>query len=113
MKYKRAIKPSVILPADLILGYYEKDPQTLKEVESWLSKNGLTIMFTLQEAYGNESVFLHTDGHIYIGSHKVPSKDWLKKLLLKISPNLLRQAVAEDWSKIKMYEEIKKRSYTP
>ena len=113
MKYKRCIRPSKILPPSLILGYYEKDPQALIEVGKWLDKNGLTIMFTLGEAYGDESVWLGDDGHIYIGSKKLPKKSWLKKCLLKISPELLRESIQESWKPKKMFEELKKRSYKP
>ncbi len=110
MKYRRKVKPSKVLPSDLILGYYEKDPQTLREVEKWLLKNGLTILFTLEEAYGDETVFLGEDHFIYIGTEALPKKDWLKKCLLKQSHDLLLQSIKEDWSKEKMFEELKKRS---
>ena len=52
LKYERRIKPSKVLPPDLIHGYYTKTK--LSEVEEWLAKNGLTILFTLGEAYGDE-----------------------------------------------------------
>ena len=110
LKYKRRVKPNKVLPADLLIGYYNKDPQTLKEVESWLNKNGLTILFTLQEAHGDESVFLDQDGHIYIGTKSLPTKEWLKKCLHKHDPNILVQAIKEDWTKRKMFETLKKLS---
>ena len=113
MKYKRHIRPSKILPPSLIRGYYDKDPKALIEVEKWLYKNGLTIMFTLGEAYGDESVWLGDDGHIYIGSKKLPKKIWLKKCLSKISTELLIESIQEAWKPKKMFEELKKRSYKP
>lgn len=113
MKYKRTIKPSKVLPPSYIKGYYSKDAQTLIDVEKWLDKNGLTILFTLGEAYGDERVYLGVDGHIYIGTGKLPKKDWLKKLLLRESTELLQQAIKENWTRKKMYEELKKRSYKP
>lgn len=110
LKYSRLVKPSKVLPPDLIVGFYNQNPESLKEVEDWLRKNGLTILFTLGEAYGDESVFLGEDNRIYIGTEKVPKKNWLKKCLLKHSPDLLQQAIKENWSQIKLYEELKKIS---
>lgn len=102
----------MVLPPDLIAGFYKEDPDCLKEVEEWLSKNGLTILFTLGEAYGDESVFLGEDKRIYIGTEKVPNKNWLKKCILKHSPELLQQAIKEKWSQRKLYEELKNISKT-
>ena len=113
MRYKRAVKPSKVLPPSYISGYYGKDPQTLLVIEKWLKKNGLTILFTLGEAYGDETVWLDNDGHIYIGTDKLPRKDWLKRCLLKISPDLLRESVRDKWTPKKMFERLKNRSYNP
>jgi hypothetical protein len=110
LKYERLVKPSKVLPPDLIRGYYEQDPQALIEIDSWLTKNGLTILFTLGEAYGNESVYLGNDGKIYIGTDKIPRIDWLKKLLLKVNVGLLQQAIKEGWDRKKMFEILKKKS---
>ena len=110
LKYKRKVKPSKVLPADLLRGYYNKDAQVLKEVQAWLDKNGLTILFTLQEAYGDENVFLDGDGHIYIGTENIPSKDWMKKCLHKHDPSLLVKAIKEDWTMDQIFEELKKLS---
>ena len=110
LKYKRKVKPSKVLPPDLIRGFYEKDIETLKEVSSWLDKNGLTILFTLEEAYGDERVYLDDDGNIYIGTEKLPKKDWLKKCLHRHSPELLVQAIQEDWVRKKMFEMLKNLS---
>ena len=107
LKYKRQVKPNKVLPASLLRGSYAQDPPTLHKVKSWLDKNGLTILFTLQEAYGNESVYLHTDGNIYIGTKTLPPKEWLKKCLHKHDPALLMKAIKEDWSKKKMFETLK------
>lgn len=110
LKYERLVKPSKVLPPDLIRGYYEQDSVSLKEIEVWLSKNGLTILFTLGEASGDESVYLGKDNKIYIGTEKIPRKDWLKKLLLDESVSLLQQALREDWTRKKMFEELKNKS---
>lgn len=110
LKYERLVKPSKVLPPDLIRGYYEQDAKSLKEIEAWLSKNGLTILFTLGEAYGNESVYLGNDGKIYIGTDKIPRIDWLKKLLHSQSVDLLMEAIREGWTRKKMFEILKKKS---
>lgn len=110
LKYERLVKPSKVLPPDLIRGYYEQDSVSLKEIEVWLSKNGLTILFTLGEASGDESVYLGKDNKIYIGTEKIPRKDWLKKLLLDESVSLLQQALREDWTRKKMFEVLKNKS---
>ena len=110
LKYERLVKPSKVLPPDLIRGYYEQDAKSLKEIEVWLSKNGLTILFTLGEAYGNESVYLGKDNRVYIGTDKIPRIDWLKKQLLRVSTELLQQAIKEGWTRKKIFEELKKRS---
>ena len=108
MKYKRLIRPSLVLPPDLIRGFYERDEKTLGDVNKWLDKNGLNILFTLGYAYGNERVFLDEDNRIYIGTDKLPSVDWLKKCLLKQSNDLLSQAIKEKWDQKKMFNELKK-----
>ena len=110
LKYERLIKPSKVLPPDLISGCYSQDPKCLKEVEVWLSKNGLTILFTLGEAYGNESVYLGKDNKIYMGTERIPRATWLRKQLLGISVGILQQAIKEKWSVKEMFEELKKRS---
>lgn len=110
LKYERLVKPSKVLPPDLIRGYYEQEAKSLKEIEAWLSKNGLTILFTLGEAYGNESVYLGEDNRVYIGTEKIPRIDWLKKQLLRVSTELLQQAIREGWTRKKMFDELKKRS---
>ena len=110
MRYERLVKPSKVLPPDLIRGYYEQDAKSLKEIEVWLFKNGLTILFTLGEAYGNESVYLGKDNRVYIGTDKIPRIDWLKKQLLRVSTELLQQAIKEGWTRKKIFEELKKRS---
>ncbi len=110
LKYKRKVKPSKVLPPDLIRGFYEKDVETLKEVSRWLDKNGLTILFTLEEAYGDERVYLDNDGYIYIGTDKIPKKDWLKKCLHRHSPELLIQATQEKWVSKKMFSVLKNLS---
>ena len=110
LKYERLIKPSKVLPPDLISGYYSQDPKCLKEVEVWLSKNRLTILFTLGEAYGNESVYLGKDNKIYMGTERIPRATWLRKQLLGISVGILQQAIKEKWSVKEMFEELKKRS---
>ena len=110
LKYERLVKPSKVLPPDLIRGYYEQDPKSLKEIEAWLSKNGLTILFTLGEAYGNESVYLGVDNRVYIGTEKIPRINWLRKQLLGVSTELLQQAIREGWTSRKMFEELKKKS---
>jgi hypothetical protein len=110
LKYERLVKPSKVLPPDLIRGYYEQDLKSIKEIEAWLSKNGLTILFTLGEAYGNESVYLGEDSRVYIGTEKIPRIDWLKKQILRVSTELLQQAIREGWTRKKMFEVLKKRS---
>jgi hypothetical protein len=110
LKYERLVKPSKILPPDLIRGYYEQDAQSLKEIEAWLSKNGLTILFTLGEAYGNESVYLGKDNRVYIGTDKIHRKNWLKKQVLRVSTELLQRVTREGWTRKEMFEELKKRS---
>lgn len=110
LKYERLVKPSKVLPPDLIRGYYEQDAKTLKDIEVWLFKNGLTILFTLGEAYGDESVYLGKDNRVYIGTEKVPRINWLKKQLLRVSTDLLQEAVREGWGRKKIFEELKKRS---
>ena len=110
LKYERLIKPSKVLPPDLISGYYSQDPKCLKEVGVWLSKNGLTILFTLGEAYGNESVYLGKDNKIYMGSERIPRVTWLRKQLLGVSVELLQQAIKEDWTVKKMFDVLKKKS---
>jgi len=110
LKYERLVKPSKILPPDLIRGYYEQDAQILKEIEAWLSKNGLTILFTLGEAYGNESVYLGKDNRVYIGTDKIHRKNWLKKQVLRVSTELLQRVTREGWTRKEMFEELKKRS---
>lgn len=110
LKYERLVKPSKILPPDLIRGYYEQDAKSLKEIEAWLSKNGLTILFTLGEAYGNESVYLGKDNRVYIGTDKIPRKNWLKKQVLRVSTELLQRVTREGWTRKEMFEELKKRS---
>lgn len=113
MKYELPVKPSKVLPPSYIRGYYEKDPQTLVEVRKWLAKNGLTILFTRGDAYGDESVYLGKDDHIYIGTDKTPDKDWVKRCLLKIDRSLLESALKEKWSTEKMFDELKKHAYKP
>ena len=108
MKYKRLIRPSLVLPSDLIRGFYERDEVALKEVSKWLDKNGLNILFTLGYAYGDEKVFLDEDNRIYIGTDTLPNMDWLKKCLLKQSNDLLSQAIREKWTRKKMFNELKK-----
>ena len=110
LKYERLVKPSKILPPDLIRGYYEQDAQSLKEIEAWLSKNGLTILFTLGEAYGNESVYLGKDNRVYIGTDKIHRKQWLKNQVLRVSAELLQRVTREGWTRKEMFEELKKRS---
>ena len=110
LKYERLVKPSKILPPDLLRGYYEQDAQSLKEIEAWLSKNGLTILFTLGEAYGNESVYLGKDNRVYIGTDKIHRKNWLKKQVLRVSTELLQRVTREGWTRKEMFEELKKRS---
>lgn len=110
LKYERLVKPSKVLPPDLIRGYYEQDVNSLKEIESWLFKNGLTILFTLGEAYGNECVYLGKDNRVYIGTEKIPRINWLKKQLLRVSTELLQQAIKEDWTRKKMFEVLKNKS---
>ena len=109
LKYKRRVEPSSVLPPDLIQGFYEKNPQAIKEVEKWLDKNGLTILFTLEEAYGDEKVWLDPDGQIYIGRNKHYPFFWLKARLLRLSPDLLNKAIQEKWRGNRIFEEIKKR----
>lgn len=108
LKYKRLIRPSLVLPSDLIRGFYERDEVALKEVSKWLDKNGLNILFTLGYAYGDEKVFLDEDNRIYIGTDTLPNMDWLKKCLLKQSNDLLSQAIREKWTRKKMFNELKK-----
>lgn len=110
LKYERLVKPSKVLPPDLIRGYYEQDANSLKEIEDWLFKNGLTILFTLGEAYGNESVYLGKDNRVYIGTEKIPRVNWLKKQLLGISTELLHKAIREDWTRKKMFDVLKNKS---
>ena len=82
----------------------------LKEIEDWLGKNGLTILFTLGEAYGDETVYLGSDQKIYIGTEKLPKKAWLKKCLLSHSSELLQKAVKERWTRHEIFRELKKLS---
>jgi hypothetical protein len=110
LKYERRVKPSVVLPPDLIRGYYERDPVALEGVRSWLDKNGLTILFTLEEAYGDESVYLGDDFYIYIGTPRPPKKHWMLKLLRKHNPNQLSQAIKENWPASQIHNFLKKRS---
>jgi len=110
LKYERLVKPSKVLPPDLIRGYYEQDAKILKEIETWLSKNGLTILFTLGEAYGNESIYLGKDNRVYIGTEKIPRINWLKKQILRVDTELLQKVTREGWTRKEMFEELKKRS---
>lgn len=110
LKYERLVKPSKVLPPDLIRGYYEQEVKSLKEIETWLFKNGLTILFTLGEAYGNESVYLGKDNRVYIGTEKIPRINWLKKQILREGTELLQRVVREGWTRKEMFEELKKRS---
>lgn len=110
LKYERLVKPSKVLPPDLIRGYYEQDAKILKEIEAWLYKNGLTILFTLGEAYGNESVYLGKDNRVYIGTGKIPRINWLKKQILRVDTELLQRVNREGWTRKEMFEELKKRS---
>ena len=107
LKYERLVKPSKVLPPDLIRGYYEQDAKSLKDIDGWLLKNGLTILFTLGEAYGDESVYLGKDNKVYIGTEKMPRKDWMRKQILRIDTTLLEQAFREGWSRKKMFEVLK------
>ena len=110
LKYERLVKPSKVLPPDLIRGYYEQEVKSLKEIETWLFKNGLTILFTLGEAYGNESVYLGKDNRVYIGTEKIPRINWLKEQILREGTELLQRVVREGWTRKEMFEELKKRS---
>ena len=110
LKYERLVKPSKVLPPDLIRGYYEQEVKSLKEIETWLFKNGLTILFTLGEAYGNESVYLGKDNRVYIGTEKIPRINWLKKQILREGTELLQRVVREGWTRKEMFEKKKKRS---
>ena len=110
MKYERLVKPSKVLPPDLIRGYYEQDVNSLKEIEGWLFKNGLTILFTLGDAYGNESVYLGKDNRVYIGTEKIPRINWLRKQLLRVDKELLQQAIRESWTRKKMFDILKNKS---
>jgi hypothetical protein len=110
LKYERLVKPSKVLPPDLIRGYYEQDVNSLKEIEDWLFKNGLTILFTLGDAYGNESVYLGKDNRVYIGTEKIPRINWLRKQLLRVDKELLQQAIRESWTRKKMFDILKNKS---
>jgi len=110
LKYERLVKPSKVLPPDLIRGYYEQDVNSLKEIEDWLFKNGLTILFTLGDAYGNESVYLGKDNRVYIGTEKIPRINWLRKQLLRVDKGLLQQAIREGWTRKKMFDILKNKS---
>ena len=110
LRYERLVKPSKVLPPDLIRGYYEQDPNSLKEIESWLFKNGLTILFTLGEAYGDESVYLGKENKVYIGTEKIPRINWLRKQLLRVDPQLLQQSIREGWTRKKMFDMLKNKS---
>lgn len=111
MRYRRKVKPNKVLPPSLLKGYYEKDPHTLTAIKKWLNKNGLTILFTLGEAYGDETVWLDTDGYIYIGTEKVPKMQWLRKMLLKLDHETLKKSFDETWTQKRMFEELKKRCH--
>jgi hypothetical protein len=110
LKYSRRIQPKRLIPPSLLRGYYNNDPLTLIEVRKWVNKNGLTILFTLGEAYGNETVWLDSDGHLYMGTNKIPNIDWLRKKLLELDPQTLKKCLSEKWTRKKMFEELKKRS---
>jgi hypothetical protein len=113
VKYRRPVKPSKVLPPSLIRGYYEKDAETLVLIQQWLEKNGLTILFTLEEAYGNETVWLDEDGLIYIGTAEIPKKKWLKKCLVRLDRELFLQSLKEKWSTEKYFVELKKALGNP
>jgi hypothetical protein len=101
MKYKRKVRPSLVLPPDLIRGFYEQDPSALDEVNKWVDKNGLVILMTLQKALGDEEVW-YEDGFIYMGWSKLPLLKELRKWLHDLGGDHLQRAVKEKWTRKKI-----------
>ena len=107
IRYKCKVKPSCVLPPDLIKGYYNKDPEALKDASAWVERNGLIILFTNHRAYGQEKVWLDEDGDIYIGWAKLPSKDTLKKWLALSHPELMREV--SSWKASEMFKKYSEK----
>jgi len=91
IKYKRAIKPSCLLPPSLIRGFYGKDSDSLGQAREWIDKNGLIILFTNRKALGHEKVWLEEDGLVYIGWTKLPPKNDLLLWISQIDPFLVKE----------------------
>ena len=106
MKYRRQVLPSVVLPHDLIHGYYAKDEDTLNEVRRWLRRNGLPILFTFGYARGDEVVLMGEDGNIYLEWEKLPLKKDLLRWLGKEDIMLLRKARSEGWVRKRIHGEL-------
>ena len=109
MRYKREIKPSFILPPSYIRGFYQKDPEILNKCVEWVETNGLIILFTLQRAFGDETVWVDLTEHkIYVGSKTLPTKVFLLKQLFVVDNTLVNQAHKENWNRRKIFDELKK-----
>ena len=104
LKYKCRIKPSCILPPDLIYSFYSKEPECLVESREWVNKNGLIIIFTAGLAEGHEAVWLDPDSNIYIGWDKYPPKASILRWLSKFDPKKSLEAHKDKWSTKKVFE---------
>ena len=107
VRYKCKVKPSCVLPPDLIKGFYNRDPEALKDAESWVKRNGLIILFTNHRAYGQEEVWLDPDGHIYIGWTQLPRKESLRRWLALSHPELISKAAS--WERSQMFKKYSER----
>jgi hypothetical protein len=106
VSYRRPVIPSAVLPPDLIRGYYNREEQAMSEVRSWVDRNGLTILFTFGKIKGDERVIVDDQGGIYVEWDSLPKKKDLCRWLGDISVETLREALAQDWTRKQMFNEI-------
>lgn len=101
VRYRCRVKPSCILPPDLVRGFYERDPDALREAEAWVEKNGLIILFTNHRAWGQEEVKVHPDGYIYVEWCGLPPKRDMLRWLAQSSPEYVVEAAS--WKPKKIF----------
>ena len=109
MKYKRDIKPSFILPPDLVSGFYGRDALVLSEARAWVEKNGMSILMAYQYVSGDERAWVdEIEGKIYVGTKTLPKKIDLRRWLTSIDPALTRLSISQEWTRKNLFEELSK-----
>jgi len=106
IKYKCRIKPSSVLPLDLIRGFYNEDKEAIEEASEWVEENGLILLFTHGRAVGHERVWVE-DNQILIGWYKIPYKKDLIRWLQLDHPDLFPDVLS--WTKKEMFKKYSER----